>query len=320
MANKPPRRHHYTPKFYLDNFTDDDGRLHIIARDTGKRWASKPENTGLERDFYTLEDVPAGEDPQAIEKAFADFEGKAATVLEEIVENRAIPQDPEKSGILMKFIALAATRVPTMRELISKPIEEIARKMAMIMVSSKESFEQSFPDAAKQGLTYEAAREFVHHGMTIQTTTGAYIRHVFNLVETMLPYLGLRNWCVCYNDNKGEHFVVTDNPVAVTWSDGRPPGFFGPAHGKLETDVTIPLSSRVALLGRFEDTPERLELNAQGVGSFNAKTIGYSQRFIAACSDSFLFHNAERGLIGDKEVIAEIEREAAKGGKKDEGR
>lgn len=221
MANKPPRRHHYTPKFYLDHFTDDEGRLHIIARDTGKRWVSKPENTGLEKDFYTLEDVPPSEDPQAIEKLFADFEGKAATVINETITSRAIPQDREKFTILMNFIALAATRVPTMRELISKPIEELARTMATIMVSSKERFEQSFPDAAKQGLTYEAAREFVHRGMTIQTTTAAYVRHVFNLAETMLPYLSLRNWCVCYSDNAGEHFVVTDNPVAVTWSDGR---------------------------------------------------------------------------------------------------
>ena len=140
--------------------------------------------------------------------------------------------------------------------------------------------------------------------MTIHTTTAAYINHIFNLVETMLPLLRNRNWCVCYNDNGGEHFVVTDKPVAVTWSDGRPPGFFGPAFGLLNTDITSPLSSRVALVGRFEDTPERLELNAQSVGSVNAKTIWYSQRFIAACADEFLFHNMELGTITDKEVIA----------------
>ena len=101
---------------------------------------------------------------------------------------------------------------------------------------------------------------------------------------------------------------MTDNPVAVTWSDGRPPGFFGPAHGKLETDVTIPLSSHVALIGRFEATATTLALNAQGVGSFNAKTIGYSQRFIGVCSDSFLFHNMDLDLARDKEVVAQIER------------
>ena len=184
MTNKPPRRHHYTPVFYLKRFADADGRLHIVSRDTGKRWTSNPENTGLEKDFYTLEDMPEGEDQYFIEKSFAEFEGKAASVLDEIIDSRAIPKDKDRFDIL------------------------------------------------------------------------------------------------------------------------RPPGFFGPAFRLLNTDATIPLSSRVALVGRFEDTPERLELNAQSVGSVNAKTIGYSQRFIAACADEFLFHNMELGTITDKEVIA----------------
>jgi hypothetical protein len=29
-----------------------------FARDTGKRWVARPENNGLEKDFYTQDDVP----------------------------------------------------------------------------------------------------------------------------------------------------------------------------------------------------------------------------------------------------------------------
>src|SRR6266545_8334161 len=87
MASKPPRRHHYTPRFYLQNFTDTDGRLHIISSDTGKRWISTPEGTCFEKDFYKVDEVPAGEDPYMIEKLFADFEGRASAVLGEIITN-----------------------------------------------------------------------------------------------------------------------------------------------------------------------------------------------------------------------------------------
>lgn len=315
MANKPPKRQHYTPVFYLRHFADADGRLHIVSRDTGKRWNSTPANTGLEKDFYTLEDVPEGEDPHFIEKAFAEFEGKASTLLDEIVTARAIPKDKDKFDSLINFIALAAARVPTMHGLISKPMEEVARMMAQMMVSSQERFEQSFKNAgidpAKEGISYETAKAIVKHGLIIRTTTAAYVNHLLNVVEIMLPLLGGRNWCVACNDNQGEHFVITDNPVAVTWSDGRPPGFFGPAFGKLETDVTIPLSSHVALIGRFEDVPATLALNKQGVASFNTKTIAYCQRFIGACADDFLFDHGERGIITDKEVIEQIEKESA---------
>ena len=124
----------------------------------GKRWTSKPENTGLEKDFYTLEDMSEGEDQYFIEKSFAELETAAASVLDEIIDSRAIPKDKDSFDILINFIALAATRVPTMRGLISKPMEEIARMMAQNMVSSRERFEQSFPNEAAEGLTYETAR------------------------------------------------------------------------------------------------------------------------------------------------------------------
>jgi hypothetical protein len=315
MANVP-KRQHYTPKFYLEGFTDSGDLLHIVQRDTGRRWTSRAANTGLERDFYTLEDIPTGEDPYFIEKAFAQFEGQAAAVLGEIITNRTIPKDTDKYDTLINFIALAAARVPGMRRLISKPMEEIAQMMAQMMVSSKERFEQSFPEASAQGLTYETAREFVQHGMVIETTTAAYVNHLLSVVEILLPVLGNRNWTVCYNDTAGEHFIVTDSPVAVTWSDTRPAGFFGPAFGKSETDVTVPLSSHVALIGRFEDVPETLALSKQGVAAVNNKTLAYSSRFIAACDDDFLIDTLDRGIVGSKEMIEQIEKWAAEREKK----
>jgi division protein CdvB (Snf7/Vps24/ESCRT-III family) len=96
---------------------------------------ARPENTGLEKDFYTQDDVPEGEDPQVVENLFAEFEAKAATVIRELSQNRAMPNEREQFDTIMNFIALAATRVPTMRDLISRPMEDIVRKMATIMVS-----------------------------------------------------------------------------------------------------------------------------------------------------------------------------------------
>jgi hypothetical protein len=61
----------------------------------------------------------------------------------------------------------------------------------------------------------------------------------------------------------GEHFIATDNQVAVTWSDARPDGFSVPRLGKPETDVIVPISFHVALIGRFEDVPKTLALSRQ---------------------------------------------------------
>jgi hypothetical protein len=78
---------------------------------------------------------PGGRRPRVVENLFAEFEAKAATVLRELSQNRTMPNEREQFDTIMNFIALAATRVPTMRDLISRPIEDIVRKMATIMVS-----------------------------------------------------------------------------------------------------------------------------------------------------------------------------------------
>ena len=88
------------------------------------------------------------------------------------------------------------------------------------------------------------------------------------------------------------------------------------AFGKLETDVTVPLSSHVALIGCFEETPETLALARQGVAAVNTKTLAYSSRFIAACADDFLIDTLDRGIITADQAIEQIEKRAAEKEKK----
>ena len=70
MANGP-RRHHYTPVFYLKNLIDPQGQLHVISRQDGHRFCGVPEAIGFEKDCYTIDDAGEGEDPHAIEKAYS---------------------------------------------------------------------------------------------------------------------------------------------------------------------------------------------------------------------------------------------------------
>jgi hypothetical protein len=313
LANNQPRRHHYTPVLLLRRFTDSEGRLHVISRQKGTRFVATPNAIGFENDFYTLDHVENGNDSQAVEKAFADFEGEASAVLDEVIANRALPESPNKFNTLMNFVAFSAARIPAMRTVITKPIEEIAEMILHMNLSSEEQFKYSFKQAGIDvdaiGLTYERAKETAA-GMSIKVTTTAYINHMNTVVNILLPLLAQRNWCIFHNKDDGPLLIVTDNPVGISWSDGhRPDHFFDiPAFGRLGTDVTIPLSAHFALLGQFEDLPKSVEMDDQAAAAINTKTLGGCQRFIAGAADAFSCINDARAVVTAKEVIEYLKK------------
>jgi hypothetical protein len=316
MPNNEPRRHHYTPVLLLKRFTDSDGLLHLVSRQKGHRFSAKPNAVGFENDFYTLEDGEDVEDRYAVEKAFAEFEGEAAAVLDEVIASGTIPDEAKKFNTLMNFIALSAARIPAMRAVITKPIEEIAETILHMNLSSEEQFKYSFKQAGIDvdaiGLTYEKAKETAA-GLTIRTTTAAYIHHLNKVVSIMLPLLADRHWCVLHNDGANGNLIVTDNPVGITWSDGHRPGnlFDTPAFGRTQTDVSIPIGSRIALLGRFEPLPGRKEMEALGVASMNTKTLAGCQRFIGGAAEDFTCLNDSGAIVTDKEVVEHLKKLAA---------
>ena len=316
MPNNEPRRHHYTPVLLLKRFADSDGLLHVVSREKGHRYKAKPNAVGFENDFYTLEDGADVEDRYAVEKAFAEFEGEASALLDEIIAAGTIPDDADKFNTLMNFIALSAARIPAMRAVITKPIEEIAEMILHMNLASEEQFNYSYKQAGIDvdaiGLTYEKAKE-IAAALTIRTTTAAYIHHLNTVVNIMLPLLADRHWCVLRNDAANATLIVTDNPVGITWSDGHRPGnlFDNPAFGRTQTDVSIPIGSRIALLGRFEPLPGTQEMDALGVASMNTKTLAGCQRFIAGAADDFTCVNDAGAIVTDEEVIEHLKKLAA---------
>jgi hypothetical protein len=67
-------------------------------------------------------------------------------------------------------------------------------------------------------------------------------------------------------------FVCSDNPVGLVWTDPEqpdcPPGF-----GVLGTDVTVPLTKSLALLGRFEPGPGDIVATTELVAAINSRTM-----------------------------------------------
>src|SRR5258707_736763 len=110
------------------------------------------------------------------------------------------------------------------------------------------------------------------------------LRVMLNSANLITDLLIRRNWIIVMAD--GGEFVCSDNPIGLSWS--KPVGPFSPGFGLSGTEVSVPLSKSVGLIGIFE-TPkyEVASLRAEGVASFNNKAIGRATRFIYSPRDDF---------------------------------
>jgi len=133
-------------------------------------------------------------------------------------------------------------------------------------------------------------------------TTEGFIEGAMAMMNAMLKYLPQREWTVL------ESFVVSDHPVVLEWSDPRGKRF-APGHAHIDTELTIPLSARVALVGCYT----RFVLDSRYVPAYvsgvNSRTIDRARVFVVACEDRFILQsNGE--IITSARFIAELEADA----------
>jgi hypothetical protein len=76
---KYAKRNHHLPKFYLQNFTGEDGLLCLFDRETKTFRRQQPLNTALEKDFYTV--TGRGVKADGIEQMLAGLETVARGVI-----------------------------------------------------------------------------------------------------------------------------------------------------------------------------------------------------------------------------------------------
>ena len=138
-----PRRHHYVPKFYLAGFTKYgtvDGELYVLDQRQRKQWKSTPLKTAHQRDFHAIEARP-GADPMVVEKSFADIEGKCSRVVANVIEQGKLPTG-EDHDILLNFVAMMAVRVPGIRNIISRAVDDLGKNLLCTALGSDQGWQE----------------------------------------------------------------------------------------------------------------------------------------------------------------------------------
>jgi hypothetical protein len=142
------------PQFYLRGFVGEKGLLFVTDRETKKPYRTKPHGVAGQRDFNRI-DVE-GMDPNAVEKALAEFEGEVAPHLDRVIAAKSIAEEKDRAAIVNLMAALTL-RNPKRRKEIGGVLERGARNF----LGSKQNYDRYVSETKKAG-TWNEKTSFTH--------------------------------------------------------------------------------------------------------------------------------------------------------------
>lgn len=294
------RRHHYVPACYLLHFAIPQdrygGTLHVYDRLTGKSWQSSPDKSAHERDFYRV-DVE-GEHPNLAENAYEALETRFAPTLAGVVERGTLPKDSEIAmHELYAFVASQAVRTPRIRERQLRFHNDVAMLYLHTLAEKKEVFMAKLRES-EPGISDEDAEEMYATHLEFLNAKGArvvmdqttLVRESLELAATIEDVLAQRCWILGVALD-GVSFITSDDPVHLQPSqlEGPKHPLWSPGFGDPHTNVIVPLSPRLVLMGLpYEFTARaRVRLSRRDVAAINTDLALSAYRFVYSTQPTF---------------------------------
>lgn len=315
-----PKRHHYVPRFYLNGFKGAKDQLFVVNRPTRHSFRTAPDNVAGQNYFNRLE--VEGMDPNALEKALAEFEGEVAPALERIKEVKSLAKDEDRASFV-NFMAAIALRNPWRREAIGQIHDEAVRRQLRAKFGTKEAWEKSVAEMKAAGVWNDAASVTFEEMQAALKDAKFPIPKELNMIveidhhDYLTELLWNRKWQVVVGQEGTGGFVTSDDPVCLRWTDGQPHGGLSPGFALKETEIIFPLSTNLILRGSFEGEENVIEADANMIGMINTLVISNAQNQVYAHDHSFKFMREDPKELGSGATLEQDQR-FLEGGKKDE--
>ena len=119
-------------------------------------------------------------DPDAVEKALAEFEGQVAPALERVKSAKSLGDKKDRDAI-MNLISALAIRNPRQRSTINDFIGEIAQRVAEVGLATKERWESQVAQMKEAGIWDEGSN--VQHRNATGKPVSEEIELICDLVD-----------------------------------------------------------------------------------------------------------------------------------------
>lgn len=283
-THNPPKKHHYLPKFYLKEFTDQDGKLSIFDRKTNTILPpQKPENCAVIGNLYTQIDE-RGQKDYRLESALSKIESLASPIIKELIAEKNI--SPAKRGSFVHFCALLFHRTPNHMRFIESLMREEHRKI--IQSNPMKKIYKNLPGAPSDEKTVNEHMQYLsNHGKFKFNETEIMKLSLLSAAETAHRIVN-RNWLVLHIDNQKQSFVTSDVPITLSSLSNT----IGLA--RLDTFIIFPLTKSHLLIMYGEKTKTRHIYASRLLN----KNIGFDAMKIIREINLKCANNSLRFLIG----------------------
>jgi hypothetical protein len=263
---------HYVPQYYLKGFSNEDGKeIWVYDKLDSRVFATQVKSIANENDFYGT----------TMERYLANtIEGPANTVLKRIRERGEITQSDKM--VLSEYIVVMMKRVPEGRSRANELAPSVAEKLAREINDELSIAASEEPEKAQ---LIEERRAQINEILDRYSSEPPKDIWLGNIPPEKTPRvveaIATMTWRFLTCD-ESPAFLASDNPVFY---------FTGIGVGKPESEVTLPISSHLALWATWRsDLPEGyFPTTRQAVKEVNRRTASSATRYV--------FHQREEEWI-----------------------
>ncbi len=296
MTHKPPRKHHYIPRFYLAGFASQAPKPRLWVYEKGRDpRKSTPKLEGCQRNFYASEQ--GGEKNFDFEEWLANLESRIAPLIPDLVKNKREPNGNEKI-CLSVFIGTMFTRTPFGMLLGDRVFGPATTKMLQRAASDPDAFYKLY-ESVEPGFPGKEAAEQVRQdvlagkGEELEGQRKFQLASMLHVGIDVAEVLCDMGWQFIHAPHN-QTFITSDNPmvseVSEAWSREV---HFRSGVNLPNATVWFPLTSNTCLLMRRGLT--------SGIATAPAATIRAINKRVMMCADKVIyaseFSNSIRGAF-----------------------
>jgi hypothetical protein len=284
MKKKLRKKHHYTPRFLMEYFSDESTKmLWVNDRKTGAVFKSASANCSVIQGFYHFE-MMNGQTSESVEEWLGAIESLAAPVIRRINDGdvRLSEDDWER---IMYFMSAMKFRNPKHRENIENFHRRRIALWDAMFVADKSLLESHVrrmeEDTGKKvDVSVDALYDFIKQGRyTIEVGSVESMRHITELTQDIFWILDEMNWSIASIEYEEDEFILGDNPVVLV-NDSVPPGT--PIGLKMRhTEVQFPVGPKKCIIGTWENLygfTRPLISNSTSVAGVNRGQMAHAHR------------------------------------------
>jgi hypothetical protein len=255
--------HHYVPQYYLKGFSQNDGKV-IYAYDKIEQryFGTSVDNVAKKTKFYSSE----------VETYLANIiEGPANEVLKKIRERLEI--SPRDKQFLSDYMTCMIKRVPAGKEKLKELAPRIAERVRQRVDRILNLVAVGQPEKEELIEKRRIEIDAIIDQFEKEPPEGIWLTNIPpEKTPRMLDALSSMTWRFLVFDEYPA-FLTSDNPVFY---------FEGEGIGKPESEVTIPISSHIALWANWRRDPKEgyFPTTSQVVKELNRRTCSIAARFV----------------------------------------